>query len=36
MSRKSAADADGQEIGFGTILFALAAFSLAVTAYLLG
>lgn len=36
MSRKLAEDVDGQEIGIGTILFALAAFSLAVTAYLLG
>ena len=36
MSRKPAEDVGGEEIGIGTILFALAAFSLALTAYLLG
>ena len=36
MDRKTAENAEGQEIGAGTILFALAAFCLAVTAYLVG
>jgi hypothetical protein len=36
MNRRPAEDADSQDIGFGTILFAFAAFCLAVTAYFLG